>query len=76
MVQETQHNTYLFRVGIRRCNIPVPLAINRRVSTPANRIHLPLRKIIIHHMKIPKSTPRHSLYQPSPKMIKRNRNLQ
>ncbi|KAF7820188.1 hypothetical protein G2W53_025643 [Senna tora] len=69
----TTHGQHTIR--IRRSSIPIPLTVNGRIGTSSDGIHLPLREIVIHHMNIPQSTPRHPLHQPLPEVIERNRHL-
>lgn len=68
-------NIYLLRIRIWRSNVSVTLTIYRWIRATTNSVHLPFRKIVIHYMKVPMSTPWHPLYQPSSKMIKCKRNL-
>lgn len=63
-------------MGVEGRRVAVPLAVDGGISTPSNRIHLPLRKVIVHDVYIPPSTPRHPLHKLLPKMIERNSHLE
>lgn len=43
---------YLFTEPYVWCSKPIPLAIDGRVCTPSNGIHLPMGVVIVHHMEI------------------------
>lgn len=48
---------YLFCKRINWCKIPVPLAVDSRASAPANRVHLPMGVVVVHHVEVSMSTP-------------------
>lgn len=62
---------YLFSISISRRDVAIPLAVDSRIPAPSNRVHLPLRKIVIHNMYVPAPAPRHPLYQLLPEVIER-----
>lgn len=54
---------YLFGVRVHRGGVAIPLTINGGVSATADSIHLPLGEIVVHHVYVAASTPRHTLHQ-------------
>lgn len=54
---------YLLCIGIVWRGVAVALAIDGGAGTPSDRIHLPLRKIIVHDVNVPPPAPGHPLHQ-------------
>ena len=48
---------YLLCKAVVRCSISVALAVDGRLSTSTNCIHLPVRVVVVHHMEVPVPTP-------------------
>ena len=53
---------YLFEDVVIGSKKPIALTVNRWSCTPTNCVHLPMRIIIIYHMKIPMPTSANSPY--------------
>lgn len=66
---------YLLRIGIGRCHVPVPLAVDGGASTPSDGVHLPLGEIIVHDVNVASPAPRHPLHELLPKVIERDSHL-
>lgn len=60
---------HLFAKSDIWCSKSIPLAIDCRVGTASNGIHLPMGVVIVHHMEISMPTSWHSLDQPFSKVI-------
>lgn len=61
---------YLLGVAIGRRGIAIPLAVDGGATATPNSIHLPTSKIIVDHVYIAASAPRHPLHQLLTKVIK------
>ncbi|KAJ0578386.1 hypothetical protein HanIR_Chr05g0246711 [Helianthus annuus] len=44
---------YLFAKPSIGCKESIPLAVDGRVCTSSDRVHLPMGVVVVHHMKVP-----------------------
>lgn len=67
--------TYLLRIGISRSNVPISLAVDRRITAAADGVHLPRSEVVVNNMNVSPSAPGHPLNKLLAEQIKRNRHL-